>query len=499
MAAQSEEPGIKANVIVVEDLISMRKAIRRILDHDGLFNIEEFSSAKEAIEYLKNHSVDLVIADIFMPGGSGWDILRYIRARSMASDTPVLFLTGEATKDDIVYSIDKGVDGYLIKPFEATDLLANVKNILEKFRNPQQRELQIRQAESCFIKKDFAQAESIFSNLHSAFPQSARICVGLAQAVAVLGKKDLAFQLLDESIRLSPIYFNAYAVKADLLLGLGQTDEAIEYILKELTINGKQPQRRILLSELFCGRGDNVAAAEQLRQALLDDPRDEEVLIRNAEFLFGIGETEKSILAFLKARRKVPHCTRALNGISKVCVALNIHKRAVNLFTDMLKLNPAAKDVVLARARVCEKMGDYRTALGDVDAFLLAEPEMMDALILRGRLLAKLNLNEEALAHWLTVLKLKPNSENFGRVGLAYLRVSKFVEAIKNYEKALESDKLNTKFLFNLAFSYESIKKLDTAVRFYDRVRQIAPQSKEAAEATQRILGLKNQKIPRAS
>jgi DNA-binding response OmpR family regulator len=92
----------------------MRKALRRVLQSDRNFEVIEFGSAADTIEFLKKHHVDIVVSDIYLGQGSGFDILRYIRGRAILADLPIIFVTGEGTKDDIVHSIDSGVNDYLL-------------------------------------------------------------------------------------------------------------------------------------------------------------------------------------------------------------------------------------------------------------------------------------------------------------------------------------------------------------------------------------------------
>ena len=85
--AQQEVPRIPA--LLVEDQALMRKAFKRILEPTHLFTIQETQSPKDAIQYLRNHAIDLVILDLYLSKGSGLEVLNYIRSRPIANDIPV--------------------------------------------------------------------------------------------------------------------------------------------------------------------------------------------------------------------------------------------------------------------------------------------------------------------------------------------------------------------------------------------------------------------------
>ena len=486
---KKEAPGaeVRVPVVLVEDQISMRKALRRMLDSARLFSVEEFGSARDAVEYLKTHPVDLVISDIYLPKGSGMDILRYIRTRPIANDLPVIFVTGEATKDDIVQAVDLGVNDYLIKPFEPPDFLSKAKSVLEKFRNPTPRVRKLRMAEAHFFSGKLDEAMTLFKELLAEESDSVRVMVSLAQAHARVGNIDDALTLIDDAIRLSPIYFPAYAVATDLLLDRGRKLEAIEYLTKEISIHGKQPQRRILLADLCFELNNPKAGLEHVRQALVDNPREETVLLKMAELQFMSGDVEKSIHYYLKTRRKNPHCTKALDGLAQVCVSIGDPPKALKMFNEFLRTSPGQKDVLLARARLFEKIGEVDPALGDIETYLISEPESIEALLIRGRLLLRLNLLKEAQQTWDEIEAAAPTADSFGKIGVVCLKMNKFEMAKRYYQKAMQLDPHNSKYAFSLGYALENLKLFSTAMDCYRAVLKLHPGDVEAKDALARV------------
>lgn len=118
----------KEKILLVED----NEAI--ILGLDYLFAQENISyevvrTKKDAINFLKEKSYDLVILDIGLPDGNGYDICEFIKK---TYTIPVIFLTAKDEEDNIVQGLDMGADDYIIKPFRNKELISRIKNILKR-------------------------------------------------------------------------------------------------------------------------------------------------------------------------------------------------------------------------------------------------------------------------------------------------------------------------------------------------------------------------------
>jgi two-component system chemotaxis response regulator CheY len=119
--------GEHMKVLVADDSGIMRKIIIRSLNAVGVDEIVEAADGQEAIDAYKNEPVDLILTDWNMPNKSGLDVVTEIRA--MGSSVPIIMVTTEAQKSQVIAAIQAGVNDYLTKPFEADDLRAK----LDKF------------------------------------------------------------------------------------------------------------------------------------------------------------------------------------------------------------------------------------------------------------------------------------------------------------------------------------------------------------------------------
>jgi two-component system, chemotaxis family, chemotaxis protein CheY len=117
--------------LVVDDFASMRRMVKSVLGELGYSNITEADDGSTAFPLLRDGNFDFLITDWNMPGMPGLDLLKAVRANAKLAKLPVLMLTAEAKRDQIVEAAQAGVNGYVIKPFTADVLKKKLAKILE--------------------------------------------------------------------------------------------------------------------------------------------------------------------------------------------------------------------------------------------------------------------------------------------------------------------------------------------------------------------------------
>jgi two-component system, chemotaxis family, chemotaxis protein CheY len=117
------------NVLVADDSGTMRKIIIRSLQSLGIQTATEAKDGEEAVALFKKGGIDLVLTDWNMPGKTGLDVIRDIRADN--KDVPIIMITTEAEKSRVLEAIQVGVSDYIIKPFEADVLREKLKKFVE--------------------------------------------------------------------------------------------------------------------------------------------------------------------------------------------------------------------------------------------------------------------------------------------------------------------------------------------------------------------------------
>lgn len=121
--------------LVVDDFSTMRRIVRNLLKELGYSNIEEAEDGLDAMQKLNGGNFDFVISDWNMPNMDGLQLLRSIRASSQLKKLPVLMVTAEAKKENIIAAAEAGASGYVVKPFTAATLDEKLKKIFQKAQN----------------------------------------------------------------------------------------------------------------------------------------------------------------------------------------------------------------------------------------------------------------------------------------------------------------------------------------------------------------------------
>ena len=116
--------------LVVDDYSTMRRIVKNLLHDLGYANVTEADDGKTALPLLQNGSFDFLITDWNMPGMPGLDLLKAVRSNDKLKKLPVLMLTAEAKREQIVEAAQAGVSGYVIKPFTAVTLKEKIDKIL---------------------------------------------------------------------------------------------------------------------------------------------------------------------------------------------------------------------------------------------------------------------------------------------------------------------------------------------------------------------------------
>jgi two-component system chemotaxis response regulator CheY len=118
--------------LVVDDFSTMRRIVRNLLKEIGHTNVEEAEDGQVALGKLQAGSFDFVVSDLNMPNMNGFELLRNIRADAKLKSLPVLLVTAEAKKEDIVTAAQIGASGYIVKPFTKATLEEKLGKILAK-------------------------------------------------------------------------------------------------------------------------------------------------------------------------------------------------------------------------------------------------------------------------------------------------------------------------------------------------------------------------------
>lgn len=119
-------------ILIVDDFSTMRRIVKNLLKDLGFTNTAEADDGKTALPKLKAGGFDFLVTDWNMPGMTGLDLLKAVRADPDLAHLPVLMVTAEAKREQIIMAAQAGVNGYIIKPFTAATLKEKIEKIFER-------------------------------------------------------------------------------------------------------------------------------------------------------------------------------------------------------------------------------------------------------------------------------------------------------------------------------------------------------------------------------
>jgi len=122
----------KMKFLFVDDFSTMRRIVRNLLKELGFTNVDEAEDGQVALQKLNAMSFDFVVTDWNMPNMDGLTLLQHIRASPTLKHLPVLMITAEAKKENIIAAAQAGASGYIVKPFTASTLSEKLEKIFEK-------------------------------------------------------------------------------------------------------------------------------------------------------------------------------------------------------------------------------------------------------------------------------------------------------------------------------------------------------------------------------
>lgn len=124
-------------ILIVDDFSTMRRIIKNLLRDLGFTNTSEADDGLTALPMLQSGNFELLVTDWNMPGMQGIDLLKAVRADPNLAKLPVLMVTAEQKKEQIIEAAKAGVNGYIVKPFTAQTLKEKLEKIFERIEASQ--------------------------------------------------------------------------------------------------------------------------------------------------------------------------------------------------------------------------------------------------------------------------------------------------------------------------------------------------------------------------
>ncbi len=363
MSANEEKKDYR--FLIVDDRTQMLTMIRGMLKAGGYKKIACADTAREALRIIKKYPVDFIIADWHMPNMTGIELLTVIRKDPAYCDIPFLMITGEMTKEKVVYALEEGVDGYLIKPISQNQVITAVRNILHEKSYPGSTRYRIKKLRHLELRKKYDEA------------------VTLAQEILKKDENPEAFLVLSKCYLHKKDYKNAtkYAqkvlkIKKDsralhllgkIYMAQEKYDEAIEYLNQSSEINPLNLARKIEIGKVYLKLGLRDEAAETFRTVEESETTDLNRVDMGAAYL-SHGHVTKAGEYLEQTADPIPETVVVFNKYAIELRKLEQYKESLKQYKKCLRIEPESYILHYNLGRAyfeMQKYGEARKALED--------------------------------------------------------------------------------------------------------------------------------------
>ena len=264
------------SLLVVDDLPQMRDMLRVMLKKNGYANLSMAEGGKHALTHIASKHIDLVMTDWTMPNMSGIELLKHIKGDPNLYRIPVLMISDERASDKVLYAVEEGADGFMVKPFSENDLIKNIKLALAKSASMGELNEKISEMQRLKLSKKYREALELgFEILKRGKNQ--RVALMTCECLYQVEEYDKAIGMIadtDEKSRSSQ-HSN---LLGKIHLSLKHYDQGILALEQAVKMNPLNYERKIDLAGAYFAAGRKAEAERVLVGILSARPTDLELV-----------------------------------------------------------------------------------------------------------------------------------------------------------------------------------------------------------------------------
>ena len=353
----------KKSVLVVEPSKNYKSSIKGFLTNMRIDKIKLVSSSVEAHRELLTTPVGFFIVAWDLAGENGLKLCRELRKQSLYTETPILLLSAENMRQDVVLASEVGIDGYLLKPFSYEDFAAAVEHIVTSREFPSPVNQMLNEAFAKLACKETEKAGELFTNALRECPTSARAQCGLAATAYLRGDKNDAIALYKQAIDSNPSYIDAYRDLIDILMAQERSADLYDLAKTVNTLSPGNPRYTLIAAKAALDMAHLEESEQYFRQTIRLSPK-------LAEAFKGLGNIDiaredyaSAMKNFKKALDLDGSDFGVLNSLGLAYVKIGKFKEGIEKYRAALKMSPHEPKILFNLGFAKEKMGDIEDAL----------------------------------------------------------------------------------------------------------------------------------------
>ncbi len=367
-------------ILVVEDMTSMRRTIRAMLKQIGLGNVVEADDGDTALRVIRTQeNCGFILLDWNMPRVPGIDVVREIRSTAASQDVPLLMVTAEMGRDEVMQAGEAGVNGYIVKPFVSKTLEDKIKSVLTARAAPPEHVRLLKAGEALVLQGDYEKA-LIFFEKAKEIRESARVYVNIGETHEMRGDETGARESYNAAIELNPLFIKAHLKSAALYEKQGNLDAALAAFKKTVEISPNNPGRHFAIGNILLKKGDVAKAQEAYSIAVKQESA---MASEIAEELMKNGKDDLAEHFF---RTSIAKLSNNINTYNRLGIALRRQgkwQEAIREYETAIKIDPRDSGIYFNLGKACLEGGQrerayeaFRRALNIDPGFTEAKSEL---------------------------------------------------------------------------------------------------------------------------
>lgn len=351
---RNAKKSVDRNLLIVDDMPQIRDMIRVMLKKNGFDSLTFAESGKQALRIMARQAFNLVVTDWNMPNMTGIELLKQIKSDPKFFAIPVMMISDERASDKVLYAVEEGTDGFMVKPFSENDLIKNIKLALAKDGAKNAIEEKTFEMRRLKLEKKYREALELgFEILKEGNNQ--RVALMTCECLYQVEAYDQAISMMtdtDEENR-SSRHTN---LLGKLHLGLGQYDQGIMALEQAVKMNPLNNDRKIDLAGAYfaTGRGDE---AEKVIQGIVNSKPTDLVLVAIAQIYLDQGQMDRAGDYLKQTVDPIKESVHVFNNYAVALRRANRMEDATDIYLKCLKIDPDS-DVLHYNVAVLYAKGD---------------------------------------------------------------------------------------------------------------------------------------------
>ncbi len=363
-------------MLVVEDMTSMRRTIKAMLKQIGLGNVVEADDGDTALRVVRTQENCLfILLDWNMPRVPGLDVVREIRSAAANQDIPLLMVTAEMGRAEIMQAAEAGVNGYIVKPFVSKTLEDKIRSVLVARAAPPEHVRLLKAGEELALRGEYEKALELFEKAKQ-IRESARVYVNIGETYELAGDKDKAHESYRAAIELNPLFIKGHLKSAALYEKEGNLDAALAAFKRVVEISPNNPQRFFSIGNLLLKKGDLVKAQEAYNTAVKQEAA---LASEIAEELLKAGKDDLAEHFFRTSLLKMNASVHVYNRLGIALRRQGKWQEAIREYETALKIDPRDAGIYFNMGKACVEGGRKEQAYQAFQRALEIDPRLTEA------------------------------------------------------------------------------------------------------------------------